>query len=377
MADENLRYEMWLSAAPGVGASRARALMKLFRGARGVFDAAASDFGGIRLESAAVKYLTDPARGEKAEKLWRSFLSTGADYINRSDARYPAALSEIAGAPLGLYVMGRLPADSDACIAVVGTRRASDYGLTAAFGISRDLALRGLAVVSGMALGIDSAAHRGALEGGGLTVAVLGSGIDVIYPPANADLFAEIAEKGAVVTEFAPGQRPIGENFPRRNRIISGLSLGVLVVEAGLRSGANITVERALSQGREVFAVPGSIYSAQSAGPNRFIKDGACLVSDYTDILSELGIDTERFIEHNQKPAERFESAAGKPQIWTNISEDERAVLNQIGTMPITVDEISLRGGLDIQKTLVCLTSLELIGAAVRMPGQRYVRGHN
>jgi DNA processing protein len=375
MADEDLKYEMWLSAAPGIGASRARALMKRFGGARGVFEAGASGFGGIRLDAVSVKYLTDPARDGKADKLWRRFLSTGADYISRSDVRYPAALRDIPGAPLGLYVMGRLPSDSEACVAVVGTRRASDYGLTAAFGISRDLARRGLAVVSGMALGIDSAAHRGALEGGGPTVAVLGSGIDVIYPPANADLFAQIAAKGAVITEFAPGQSPIGEHFPRRNRIISGMSLGVLVVEAGLRSGANITAERALSQGRDVFAVPGSIYSAQSAGPNRLIKEGACLVSDYTDILSELGIDTERFLAHNQKPAEIHESAASGPQIRARISEDERTVLNQIGSMPITVDEICLRGGLNIQKTLVCLTSLELIGAAVRMPGQRYVRG--
>ena len=200
---------------------------------------------------------------------------------------YPKVLLEIPDPPPYLYVKGELRG-SETAVAVVGSRRASTYGMLTTTRLATELAAHGVTVVSGMARGVDTAAHRGALSGGGRTIGVLGCGIDVVYPPENRKLFEEMAEKGALVSEFPLGTLPLAENFPRRNRIISGMSRGVLVVEAMENSGSLITAQFALDQGREVFAIPGNINTSSSRGANRLIKQGAKLVESVDDILEEL-----------------------------------------------------------------------------------------
>jgi len=209
--------------------------------------------------------------------------------ISLKSGEYPENLKNIYKPPSEIYICGSiLPQDKNA-IAIVGTRRASSYGLEECRKLSYNLALRGITVISGMARGIDTAAHNGALQAGGRTIAVLGSGHNHIYPPENKKLYYEIIENGACVSEFKPDTRPFRTNFPRRNRIISGLAIGVVVVEAPERSGALITANFALEQGREVFAMPGNINSTKSSGTNKLIKEGAKLVEDVQDILDELG----------------------------------------------------------------------------------------
>ncbi|MBI2104334.1 MAG: DNA-protecting protein DprA [Candidatus Omnitrophica bacterium] len=212
----------------------------------------------------------------------------GAAIVTLADAAYPTRLKTIPDPPLALYVRGTLTAADETAIAIVGSRRASPYGRQCAERLSEDLALRGITVVSGLALGIDGAAHRGALRAGGRTLAVLGSGLARLYPPAHERLADQAAEQGAVLSEYPLEAEPLPHHFPRRNRLISGLSLGVIVVEASARSGALITADCALEQGREVFAVPGPMTSVTSEGTHRLLKQGARLVTSVEDVLDEL-----------------------------------------------------------------------------------------
>ena len=246
-----------LQQAPGIGPATASAM---------------SRFPWVR------KLREDQARVEAA----------GVGVIVWGDAEYPARLQEIASAPPVLYVRGRMEPGDDAAMAIVGSRRATAYGEAVARELAGELARRGITIVSGLARGIDAAAHRGALDAGGWTLAVLGSGLDEIYPPEHRELAAKVTTSGALLSEFPLGTAPLRLHFPRRNRIISGLSLGVVVVEAGVKSGALITAHHALEQGREVFAVPGRVHARYSEGSNRLIKAGAKLVESWEDVLVEL-----------------------------------------------------------------------------------------
>jgi DNA processing protein len=275
------------------------------------------------------------------------------------DPLYPARLKEIYDYPPVLYVRGSLPAEDEPCLAVVGTRRPTIYGRQVTEEIVSNLARSRITIVSGLARGIDSVAHRAALDDGGKTVAVCGSGLDIVYPRENAKLAQAIMERGALVSEYPLGVKPKAENFPLRNRIMSGLSLGVLVVEAGERSGALITAHQAVEQNREVFAIPGSILSPASQGTNRLIQEGAKLVRNYTDILQELNLT----IVVQQAEIDGFSPA----------NEIESAILGRLSSEPNHIDEICRCSGLSMPEVSSTLAMLELKGIARQVGNMNYV----
>ena len=283
----------------------------------------------------------------------------GVDALICEGPAYPSRLKEIYDYPPVLYVRGKLPADDEPCLAIVGTRRPTVYGRQVTEEIVADLARSSITIISGLARGIDSVAHRTALDAGGKTVAVFGSGLDIVYPGENAKLAQAIAEHGALVSEYPLGVKPKAENFPLRNRIMSGLSLGVLVVEAGERSGALITAQQAMEQNREVFAVPGSILSPASQGTNRLIQEGAKLVRNHTDILEELNLT----IVVQQAEIKEFSPA----------NEVESAILKQLGPEPNHIDEICRRSGLTMSEVSSTLAMLELKGIARQVGSMNYV----
>ncbi|MFH1415103.1 MAG: DNA-processing protein DprA [Elusimicrobiota bacterium] len=277
---------------------------------------------------------------------------------------YPRMLAEIYDPPVVLYSRGELRESDINAVAIVGTRRATQYGRRVARYISRDMASNNITVISGCAVGIDTIAHKGALENGGRTIAVLGSGLDVEYPPENAKLMEEIAGNGAVVSEFPAGTEPKPYNFPLRNRIISGLSLGVVVVEAPGKSGALITAVRAAEQGRAVYAVPGSVFSSKSKGCNKLIKQGAIPVSMADEILQD--ISPMLHIPLLKKREKEF--------VDEKISDDGKKILDILSGGEFTIDEISEKSKIDISTLAKALTDLEMIGVVSQGGGKRYIK---
>jgi DNA processing protein len=289
------------------------------------------------------------------------------DIITYQHDLYPANLRNVYDRPPFLYVKGTLAKD-DVNIAIVGSRLASTYGKYTTEKISRELALKGVTIISGLARGIDSAAHRGALTAQGRTIAVLGSGLDVIYPPENKILFADIIANGAVISEFPPGTPPRSANFPARNRIISGISYGVVVVEAGEKSGSLITARLALEQGREVFAVPGSIDSAGSRGTNKLIKQGAKLIENTDDILEEILPQLEKVKFNESLPKSNF---TPKPTITVkNLSIMDKNIIEAIAGNQVHVDDLITATGFSPADVLRSLMALELNGIVKQSPGK-------
>jgi DNA processing protein len=299
--------------------------------------------------------------GGRAKGELRALGALGAHVVVRGDARYPALLREIPDPPLALIVRGDLAPEP--CVAVVGARRASEYGRRVAFELARDLARAGLTVVSGLAAGIDAAAHQGALEEGGRTLAVLGTGIDVVYPSWHAALAKAVAAQGALVSEFACGTPPLPYNFPRRNRVISGLALGTVVVEATEDSGSLLTAQHANEQGRAVFAVPGRLGAAVHRGPHRLIREGARLVRGAEDVLEELAPQLGPML------AERRAAAAA-----AGLSDAERGLLAAIESDGSHVDEVIRRAAAPAERVLETLLALELRGLVRQLPGKRFQR---
>ncbi len=297
---------------------------------------------------------------DQAEKDLERARQRGTHILRWGDSNYPAALAPLEASPPVLFVEGDLQVLQRVAIGIVGARKATAYGKRMAFKLAHDLARAGAVVVSGGAYGVDTAAHRGALEAGGATVAVLGSGLDRPYPAANRRLFERIRQQGAVVSEFPFGTPPLRLHFPIRNRIISGLSQAVVVVEAAQRSGALITAQWALEQGREVMAVPGPADSTLSQGPHHLIRQGAALVTNAEEILEELGItppDTE----------------AARPQL-PQLSPEEQRVFQAIGADPVFLDDLAERLGVAPVHLLTTLLALEMKGLVEKQPGNAYVR---
>jgi len=280
--------------------------------------------------------------------------------VTHKDSIYPKSLSSIPYPPLVLYIRGELKKEDEVAVALVGTRRATRNGKIAARRLARELARENITVISGMARGIDTCAHEGALEEGGRTIAILGCGVDVVYPPENRSLMEEIIKKGAVVSEFSLGTKPLARNFPRRNRIISGLSMGVVVVEAPLKSGALITADFALEQGKEVFSVPGVITNPYSEGSNRLIKEGARVVENVYDILEELRI----------SPVKKKSRA----NIDFQLSFEEKAVFDKLTSEPSHIDEIVEKSGLSVSEVANILMKLQLKGMVRELPGKLFLR---
>jgi DNA processing protein len=291
-------------------------------------------------------------------------VGAGPRQVERGAAGYPPLLAEPPGAPAALWVVGR-PLEPAPYVGVVGTRRASRYGLEVASWMGRDLAAAGVIVVSGMAAGIDAAAHRGALATGS-TVAVLGSGVDVCYPRSNAALYGEIAERGSLVSEYPPGTPPAPWRFPARNRIIAGMSLGVVIVEARPDGGAMITARLAIEYGREVFAVAGPVHAAGSEGPHALVRDGARLVTSARDVLEDLGL------SFPSSTATWTQEAPPAP--IASLSPDERHVLGILQAEPMLLDRIARLAGMPASTTTAVLSRLELAGLASRHPGGRFAR---
>jgi DNA processing protein len=288
--------------------------------------------------------------------------------ISRSSGEYPVQLAAVPAAPDGLYVRGRIVAEDALAVAVVGSRRATAYGVEIAERLGADLAARGVTVVSGLARGIDSAAHRGALAAGGRTIAVLGSGADVIYPPENRPLAGRIAEAGAVVSQFEPGTPPLPHHFPERNRVIAGLALGVVVVEAAERSGALITAGFAAELGREVMAVPGRVTSPESRGAHRLIQDGAALVQGWEDVIAQLPTRWRACVRASAAGGD----AAARPAEAAG-ADGAAGVLDALGEEPATIDEIIERSGMASGRVAALLLELELGGRVRQVDGKRFV----
>jgi len=298
------------------------------------------------------------------------------------DARYPENLREITVPPEQLYVRGSFAAEDALGVAIVGSRAATSYGLAVAERLAADLAARGVTVVSGLARGIDSAAHRGALRVGGRTIAVLGSGVDVIYPPENRRLASEIASHGAVVSQFEPGTRPLAGHFPARNRVIAGLALAVVVVEAAEKSGSLITAGLAGEMGREVMAVPGLLTSAQSVGAHRLIQDGAALIQGWEDVVSQLPLRWRDRVKSTSTEATAstlakavaMRTATAQAGTRDPHHSEQSQLLGLIGEEPTDIDGIIERSGMTPGRASALLVTLEVEGRIRQLEGKRFVQ---
>lgn len=350
--DASLASWLKLTQISGLGNEGLRHLLQTFGSPDAVLDASVSSLSEY-IKPAVAKAI----KGELDDSLLEVTAAWLEDPRNRivtlADAEYPQALLNISDPPLLLYVKGRLDLLSARSLAVVGSRNSTAQGVRNAEAFAKAVSESGLCVVSGMAHGIDTAAHKGGLQGAGSSIAVVGTGLDKVYPAANRELAHQLAQQGTIISEFPLGTPPLASNFPRRNRIISGLSEGCLVVEASLQSGSLITARMALEQGREVFAIPGSIHSPQSKGCHALIKQGAKLVECAQDILEELG-----FAVNNTKSG----------------ATSEHPLLVHLGYDSTDIETLSQRSGLTIAELSAILLQLELDGAVATLPGGLYQR---
>lgn len=382
LSDEQ-RDWLRLALVPGVGSASFIRLLARFRTPAAVLNASRGVLAEVVSDKLARRILEYAGEAD-VDGQERAMAEAHAHLITMEDTAYPERLAEIYDPPLTLFVRGELCDEDVRSIAIVGTRRPTPYGVRMAEMFGRELAAAGITVVSGMAAGIDAAAHRGAIEAGGRTIAVLGSGVDVVYPRENESLMQEIVNSGAVVSQFAMGVKPIKGNFPYRNRIISGLTMGTLIVEAPGRSGALITARNAAEQGREVFAVPGQIGVRNAEGPHALIRQGAKLVESIDDILSELPELSRRPIPAldalpSRDPLEEVEAAKPKPTAKPKAStpparatDEERKVLAVLTPDGEFIDTIADRCRMSIAEALRALTVLELKGMVRQFSGKRF-----
>ena len=356
---EDKRYWIGFTLIKGIGAVRLQALIHHFGDLEAAWNAAPADLAGAGLGPKLIERVLRARQGVDLEKVWDQISAQGIQVLTWNDERYPNRLKEIDQPPPVLFIRGEyLPEDLFA-VAIVGTRRITSYGRQLTDEIAAFLGSNGITVVSGLARGVDAMAHQSALRAGGRTLAVLGSGVDRIYPPEHRGLADQIMERGAIISDYAPGTPPDASNFPPRNRIISGLSLAVVVVEAGETSGALITAEFAAEQGREVFAIPGSILAPQSKGTNKLIQRGAQPLLSAQDLMQAL--DLTRMGE--QKTARKIlPSDAVEAQLLKSLSDQ-----------PLHVDEIRNQTGLPIERVSATLALMELKGMVRQVGGMNYV----
>jgi len=356
---DTLRYYIGFNLVRGIGPVRLRALLNTFGDVARAWHAPADALRRAGLDNRSLKNMLQTRARVDLEQEVKRVAAAGVQVITWEDPAYPQLLREIPAPPPLLYVRGRLEPEDAWAVAVVGTRRASVYGREVTRRLTTTLAHSGITIVSGLARGIDGTAHRAALEAGGRTVAVLGCGVDQVYPPEHREMALRIADHGALISEYPLGTAPEGGNFPPRNRIISGLSLGVLITEAGRRSGALITADYAAEQGRDVFAVPGSILAAGSGGTNRLIQDGAKMVLEPADVLRELNL---------TMVAEQSQARETLP-----ATEAEAALLAHLGAEPTHVDELGRAAGMPIAQVSSTLALMELKGMVRQVGGMKYV----
>jgi len=366
---ENLRHLIALNLTHSIGARRFRSLIDYFGSSEAIMRASASQLqrvAGIGPEIA--QHIVEARNDHRPDEQLERAEALGVQIVPFDSPDYPNNLQQTCDPPIVLHVKGEFRRADAVAVAVVGTRAATYYGESMAEKLAGGLASIGFTVVSGMARGIDTAAHRGALKASGRTVAVLGCGVDVCYPPENQGLYEAIAANGAVVSEFPLGAGPMRENFPRRNRLISGLSLGVCVVEAPARSGALITARWALEQGREVFAVPGKASSPSHRGCHRLIKQGAKLVENIDDILEELGevaAALRRQVPSSDEP---------EPPSLVKLDGDQKAIYDCLSDEPMNIEDIIAATTLPAQKVSGGLALLKMKSVVKELPGMNFVR---
>ena len=394
-----------LNLIQGIGTKTVQFLINIFGSAEKVLGATPQELENIaELSPKARDLLIQKQLGCPLHQELALIQEFGCQIITYYDADYPALLKEIDTPPLLLYVRGKLTAEDNLSIALVGSRQAKDYGRRVSYQLSYQLAKRGLTITSGFAKGIDACAHRGALEAGGRTIAVMGNGLSLTYPAGNSELAEKIMESGALISEFPMGMKPMAENFPRRNRVISGLTCGTVVVEASNRSGALITARLASEQGREVFAVPGEIFSELSAGTHKLIDNGAKLISTVDDLLTSLPqhilsqlsdvtptptqeIETEtaqtppvkkRDLERTSSPTlkttatEKKDTAPVAPP--PDLTADEKTVFTAIDIPSSHIDTIVRTTQLPIGQVSSVLLMLELKGIVQQLPGKQFIK---
>ncbi len=383
MATSTLNQEEelhWLALilVPGLGARKAGALIEKFRTPLAIFRASLTELEATGIAGSAARSIASGCTFEDAVTQQEKMRACGAMAVAIFDPRYPQLLREIFDPPVVLFVRGRMELFDTVMAAVVGTRRATPYGLAVAEKLSADLSRAGVTVVSGMARGIDTAAHRGVLAAGGNTVAVFGCGVDVLYPTENRKLASELATRGLLVSEYPMGTPAYPQNFPVRNRIVSGLSKGVIVVEGAQYSGSSITARLAADQGRELYAVPGNITSKMSWGPNLLIKQGAKIVMDWNDVVEELSAeDRRRLIREGQsRILDDPEPAAQDALPLGPNSAIERALLAKLQVEPPMHIDNLLETLIEYSSSevIAALFELEMLGLVRQLPGRNFVK---
>ncbi len=377
VTQEETLHWLALRLVPGLGTLGALKLLEKLKSPQAIFRASASELEAAGLSSALARNIASGCAFEDAITQQERMMKAGAELISLHDRRYPVRLREIFDPPLVLFAIGRSELLHSHAIAVVGTRNPTPYGVAAAERLSADLARAGLSVVSGMARGIDTAAHKACLRENGDTIAVLGCGVDVLYPADNRKLYEDIGKRGLLVSEFPMGAPAYPQNFPIRNRIVSGLSLGVLVVEGAQHSGSAITARLAMDQGREVFAIPGNITSKMSWGPNLLIKQGAKLVQEWSDITNELPVAVRRdLVTRAQQKLE--------PDLALPLAEEPETPLQALAKQLLSVLQVDVPQQLEtLLATFEGVSSSELIGALFelemsglvrQLPGKNFVK---
>jgi len=360
-------YWTWITTIKGLKRSRIKQLLEYYKTPEEIWR---EDLEALKSLFKLTNEELTLLRNSKNPKLLKKWIydleQMGIFYYSINHPLYPSLLKNISDPPLGLYVKGDMPSFDQGFLAMVGTRKCSEYGRRAAKKLAQDLSQKGFGIISGLAEGIDTVAHKSTLEAGGLTVAVVANGLDICYPKSNAKLMEEIQEKGVLISEYPPGTKPIPVFFPTRNRIISGLSQGVIVIEAGEKSGALITADLALEQGKDVFAVPGSIFSSASKGTHRLIQQGAKLVTDVEDILFEIN---SNFINNKANGNLQYEA-----KIVNRLAIEENIVYDCISFEPSHIDVLSVKTHYPINQLQGILTLLELKGLIQQLPGKRFVR---
>jgi DNA processing protein len=376
VSSDDTQFWLALTQVEGLGVRSAHKLVEHFGSPQSAYMASLTELEACGVPAQVAQAIFAQAGVKEAERVIEAAAKSGCRVLTYAHDEYPPLLKQLPDAPVVLYVRGDLGAMSRHAVAIVGTRRPTAYGSQVAHRLASDLAQRQLVIVSGLARGIDSAAHTGALEARGKTVAVLGSGLDVIYPREHKRLADRIVESGALVSEFPLGTSPAPENFPIRNRIISGLSLGVVIVEAAEYSGSLITARLALEQNREVFAVPGNITTAQSFGPNHLIKQGAKLVDQWTDVMEELPAEVRMQLLPPGAASEAQLATSETASLFEqSLTPDQKAVFGALrADEALFVDSVVNSAALSQPRVLAALLELEMGGLIRQLPGKNFIR---
>ncbi len=376
MDRDKLKYYLALYRIRGLSPERLREAIRAAKGARSLFTESSADYKDIYAKARSFSDWSWVDRElDRAEE-------DGVELVTIEDAAYPSSLREIFTPPLVLYTKGATKdffSKALAHVAIIGTRKATPFALAMAENIAEDLTRAGVVVVSGLARGCDSAAHRGALKATGETIAVLGCGIDIIYPKENKDIYRDIADRGVLVSEFPFGTPPMAQNFPIRNRIVSGLSSGVLVIEAPFKSGAMMTARMALDGGREVMAMPGQPGAKTTGGSNSLLKDGATLIESADDVLEALsvtpGVNIELpFTTPVGAPSANRRKASRGVSVQRSLDDEEKKILDILDAGPLHIDNITQEAGMTVSTVLTSLLTLELDGVVEQLPGKVFFK---